>query len=955
MNSNDAAEAERLAVLQQYGILDTPPDPILDGLTTLACALLDVPVSLVSLVDDRRQWFKSRQGLDVAQTARDISFCHHVVVDRDELVVEDASADPRFATNPLVTGAPHIQAYLGIPLRVPEGEILGSLCAIDHRPRPFTEAQRTHLRALTQLVTERLVQLQQQRALSAAHEELDLHRGFFVNGQDLNCIASADGRFLDLNSRWQDVLGYSLDVLKEQPFLSFIHPDDLPQTVEVMGQLTEYSALNGFRNRYRHADGSYRWLEWSAHRRSGSRIFASARDVTQLLADQQAMHEQHALMAFIADVQTSLLSSGLSRAWWTSVLDRILALTGSEYGFIGVVGRDAQGEYLHTRAITDISWDDATRRLYKEQEEAGMYFRNMRTLFGAGILGEARVIANDVARDPRAGGRPPGHPPLRTFAGLPIRDGKKMVGMVGLANRPDGYTDVLLDRLEPLLAVLGSVIKNDTLEALRWQMMSELEAAKHLQDHVFDLSSSGFVAMASDGRVAFYNRSARAILPGLASPEAQAPEGGLPAALALLFPDEADCRWVLAQTDSVSDHATPASRTMRGRGPNAESIPLDVTAARVQGHQGAAHSLVLTLSDLRPRLALETSLQQNAVLEDRVAQLRAHQQTSAVLSECIEYLQACSTLEEGLELIGRSMERLFPGANVSLYAQSDDPDTLALRRSAVRFGSQAEHDGLTRQQCWGLRSRRTHGSWPGGHHLACEHTAPTTGGEICMPLFSLDRVVALATVEYSPTDQTNTAQNIETRLAQSAAMAQGLSGALSTIALRESLQKLALVDELTDLANRRAFQRETIRTISRLRRAGRPFALAVLDLDEFKSVNDTFGHDAGDQLLKDVSYVMRRSIRDSDLVARVGGEEFALFMPDVPSDVAVRRAEGMLESIRTSCSIFGRRVTASLGLAVSGDFSADAGYDVLFSEADKALYRAKGTGRDRMVRASSGA
>jgi PAS domain S-box-containing protein len=127
-------EQERLAALRRYAVLDTPAEPEFDALTRVAAHVLGVPIALVSLVDSERQWFKSHHGTDLTETARDISFCGHVVSEDAPLVVRDASRDERFMDNPLVTGPVGIRFYAGFPLRTSDGFVLGSLCAIDTRP-----------------------------------------------------------------------------------------------------------------------------------------------------------------------------------------------------------------------------------------------------------------------------------------------------------------------------------------------------------------------------------------------------------------------------------------------------------------------------------------------------------------------------------------------------------------------------------------------------------------------------------------------------------------------------------------------------------------------------------------------------------------------------------------------------------------------------------------------------
>lgn len=148
-----ADEPQRLVALKRYHMLDTPPEPIFDRITRLAAAGFGMPISLVSLVDETRQWFKSRHGLDAPWTRREIAFCGHTILETQTMVVLDAAVDPRFATNPLVTGQPKIRFYAGAPLITPDGHALGTLCVIDRKPRPrFSARQRSYLRDLASLV-----------------------------------------------------------------------------------------------------------------------------------------------------------------------------------------------------------------------------------------------------------------------------------------------------------------------------------------------------------------------------------------------------------------------------------------------------------------------------------------------------------------------------------------------------------------------------------------------------------------------------------------------------------------------------------------------------------------------------------------------------------------------------------------------------------------------------------
>jgi len=147
-----ANEAERLRTLRSYRILDTKPEERFDELTRLAALICSVPISLISLIDTDRQWFKSRFGLDVEETPRAQAFCTHAIMQPDMFVVPDATKDERFAHNPLVTGGLHIRFYAGAPLAARDGHLLGTLCVIDHEPHTLTQAQKEALKIVGRLV-----------------------------------------------------------------------------------------------------------------------------------------------------------------------------------------------------------------------------------------------------------------------------------------------------------------------------------------------------------------------------------------------------------------------------------------------------------------------------------------------------------------------------------------------------------------------------------------------------------------------------------------------------------------------------------------------------------------------------------------------------------------------------------------------------------------------------------
>ncbi|WP_426107627.1 putative bifunctional diguanylate cyclase/phosphodiesterase [Massilia sp. TSP1-1-2] len=223
-----ADEAERLLALYSARILDTEPEEEFDRITRIAAKLLKVPIALVSLVDAERQWFKSKVGLDVTQTRRDISFCGHAVLQKEPFLISDAQADARFADNPLVMGAPFVRFYAGIPLLSVEGQALGSFCVIDHVPRILTDIELASLVDLARMAQEQIQRRQlllaSGKVLETLRESEERHRQLISHAPEAYLVSDG-ARIIFVNQAGMRLLGAQrADQIVGMPALGIVAP-----------------------------------------------------------------------------------------------------------------------------------------------------------------------------------------------------------------------------------------------------------------------------------------------------------------------------------------------------------------------------------------------------------------------------------------------------------------------------------------------------------------------------------------------------------------------------------------------------------------------------------------------------------------------------------------------------------------------------------------------------------
>lgn len=242
-------DEQRLAALHSLGLLDTPPEQRFNRITRTAARLFNVPIATVTLVDQNRQWFKSRFGLFVTETPRNISFCGHAILGDDLLVIENALEDERFRDNPLVTGAPHIRFYAGKPLATPSGVKLGTLCLIGREPRAFSEEDRLTLEDMAGWA-EREINLSLEFARMRGHLVAVMEQ--IVRGV---MLLTSDGRVSWANASMEKLLGYDSAALNGLPLEKVMADNSVHAITNAPAAAGMESTASSLDAALRHKDG----------------------------------------------------------------------------------------------------------------------------------------------------------------------------------------------------------------------------------------------------------------------------------------------------------------------------------------------------------------------------------------------------------------------------------------------------------------------------------------------------------------------------------------------------------------------------------------------------------------------------------------------------------------------------------------------------------------------------
>ncbi len=299
-------EKERLQALHKYEILDTLPEQEFDALTQLASFICGTPISLISLIDESRQWFKARVGMQPQQTSRSISFCQHAILQENVYEVEDASKWDLYKENPLVTGNPNIRFYAGAPLITKEGFKLGTVCVIDDKPRTLTEEQKKALQTIAREVVSQLELRYQSRIVEQQNISLEQFKLLFTHSQVLMSVHNATTHeIVETNQSFNNLLGYERKELLGMPWYELVHPSDRAKAKAISEEVYQKNqSFIEFDTRFCTKNGEVHWLNCAAVQHGGN-WYTNLRDIT-------LKRKQDKELSSLKNLLTGILDSSLS-------------------------------------------------------------------------------------------------------------------------------------------------------------------------------------------------------------------------------------------------------------------------------------------------------------------------------------------------------------------------------------------------------------------------------------------------------------------------------------------------------------------------------------------------------------------------------------------------------------------------------------------------------------------
>ncbi len=938
-------------------MLDTEPEPLFDAIARQACEVCGTPIALVSFIDSDRQWFKANVGLPgLLQTPRKLAFCAYTITQSSLFEVGDAAGDPRFTTNPLVTGPTEVRFYAGVPLALADGERVGTLCVLDRRPRQLEPSQRQALHSLAELAAAALTMRQSLKTQALAARSSDevgaaqaeSHYRTIVEDQlELVSVAQLDGTLVYVNPAYAQHFGKTPAELAGVSLYDYVDAVDRDAVRQLVSRLAASGDTATTENRMRDATGAERWVAWTNRIRIDGigrpMLHSVGRDVTERKAAEDALRASQAFMTRsgrVAGVGGWELDIASGRVTWSEetlriheVGDDFRPTLDSAIAFYAPQARPAIEDAVKRGMETGQPWDlelplttakgrSIWVRAVGEVERVDGH--PVRLIGAFQDVTARRQLEAQVVDNERF---------LRQLTdSLPLR--------IAYLDRERRYRFANKELLRHFGRTREEVIgrtraelrpqEDDTLLGLRAQE-ALLGQAQHFE---FDEPVDGQTRRIEnrlipdrglDGQVRGF------FVTGVDITQRSAAEDALHE-LTAIFDNTTD---FIVQTDwrGRITYLNPSARAALGIAPDEPIDGLDFGRFNTPDtNRKFAQEVVPVVKKTGVWVGENTVILAGGRVVPVSHMVLAHRDEQGRVQSYSGILRDVSAQTLAGQEIARQTETL------RLVAEAI-PATVTVIDidGSYRFVNTAFERwcGLPRAEILGRKASEVFGEAGFARRLPWIHRV-LLGEEVTFEL-----------AQGGPGEQRYT-QITYVPLRLSTGKVDGYVSVAQDITRQKleevRLKALAQKDALTGLFNRAGFEE----ALQGMEATGQSLALLYIDLDLFKPVNDTYGHPVGDEVLRSFGQRLTHLVRPTDFIARMGGDEFAIALSGLPDgDHAGALAEKVLAAAKRPFEIgqFVVIVSASVGVAYSEPGQVD--WRELVARSDQKLLIAKAAGRGR--------
>ena len=986
-------ETARLKALHECKILDTPSEKVFDDITQLAASVCQTPIAWISFIDRDRQWFKSCVGWEATEISRDLAFCAQTILQPEVLLVSNVAADDRFTNNPLVTAAPHLQFYAGVPLIVSGDRALGTLSVCDLIARELEPQQLAALQGLAAQV----VQLLELRRHQARLEDTELKRQA-NNRQRQRFFSTITAGF-----------GLATLILAGLGWVSYRSLNDLVQAThskakhrQVLDEINNIQlalqAADNAKNSYIQT-GQESYLRQYEDR--AAVIAQEINELQQVSADNPAQLQQIVALESMINSKLAEIKPIVNQRQQAGAVaaSQLLSTPQTKQLTAEITTTLRQLQTTETALLSQATQATTTRTRNSFLTFASGIFLNFLLLIFVYYYVRREISARQHVEIALEQERDFTITILDTVASLVvvIDSHGRIVRFNRSCEQISGYSldeikgkyfwelflisaevDKVKAAMEELLSNQFSnqfetywVTRDGSHRLITWsnttlrdqtgaveyaiatgvditQQQSATAALRHSEQYLRDILNSIFTFVAVLSPAGILLEANRAIFAAAAVP--------LEDAIAKPF---VDAYWwsysptVQAQLQAAIQRVSQGEKTrmeVHSRIGAEQFIILDFALTPMFDSAGQVNYLIASAIDITERKQAEAARQQaNEQLSGWVNELEQRNREITLLTDLSDILQACLTFKDAYTAIATMVQPLFPNTSGGLYLISSSKN---LVEAVTTWGSPPEPSSslFTPHECWALRRGRTHLVNSNQVGLLCPHLQqPLLAAEsLCVPMMAQGEAIGILLLCAPELGQLTAAKK---QLAIT--VAEHIALALANLKLRETLQDQSIRDPITGLFNRRYMEESLDREIQRCERKRQALSIIMLDVDHFKRFNDTFGHEAGDIVLRELGQFLQRYVRGSDIACRYGGEEFTLILPEASLEVCRKRAEQLRQGVR-HLNLQHRHhplgaITLSIGVACFPEHGLSS--EVVIRAADTALYRAKQQGRDRVVTA----